>query len=804
MKKIYILLFLFTLGYSLHSQSKRQYLSAGDEAFAIGNYYSALTFYNEALEFDPKDGKTLFKSAESARLFDSYKLAIQKYTYLLDTLNYNEEKLILFHLGEMHQRLGDYKKAKDYYDLYVTQYGKDEDYHTQKAKVESIACEWALSKTGITDSFVVINRLTTDVNTVDSDFAPTMKEDKLVYSSMRFKEQKAKDKPSRQISKILIFKDGFSEIYDENLNNTNLSLANTAIANDKKTIYFTKCAYVAEGKLRCFLYKGKIVDDKTINEVEELKVLNDTAHTTTHPTIGKFENDDREVLFFASDRKGGKGKLDIWYSYLANGVPSVPKNLSSINTIEDDITPFYHTISNTLYFSSNGKRGFGGFDVFAAVFTNDSITEQYHLDPPTNSSYNDVYYVVGDDFKKGYLSSNREGSLYVDEMLESCCYDIYEVELKDLKINLIALTYDKLTGLDLPGTTVTLIDAGTGKEVGKITNDSTNMSVFPLQRGKTYLLKAEKQYYLPDSTTFSTNDIRTSQDITKRLYLQPDLITLDVFTFDDATKEALNGATVVLEDITDPSRPSQTLVNLNGNDFKFPLQRGKTYRIKATKDGYSVETAIVDTKGVTGGNIRKDMYLRKLNLNAYLNLALYFDNDHPEPRTKSTVTSKLYKTTLDAYLKKKGEFEKNYLTGLSGNARNEAKMEMDKFFQEDVQGGFDTFNLFMVDLLDELRQGQRIEVNIKGFASPRADLKYNMVLAQRRINTLRNEMLAYNGGVFKPFFKNKQLIINQISYGEELAPGNISDNLADRKRSVYSVAASKQRKVEIISIKAKL
>ena len=96
MKKLYILLVLFALGHQLHSQNKRQYLSAGDDAFAIGNYYSALTYYNEALEFDPKDGKTLFKSAESARLFDSYKLAIQKYTYLLDTLNYNEEKLILF------------------------------------------------------------------------------------------------------------------------------------------------------------------------------------------------------------------------------------------------------------------------------------------------------------------------------------------------------------------------------------------------------------------------------------------------------------------------------------------------------------------------------------------------------------------------------------------------------------------------------------------------------------------------------------------------------------------------------------
>jgi tetratricopeptide (TPR) repeat protein len=804
MKKIYVLLVLFATGYHLHSQSKKQYLSAGDDAFTIGNYYSALTYYNEALEFDPKDGKTLFKSAEAARLFDSYKLAIKKYTYLLDTLNYNDEKLVLFYLGEMHQRLGDYKKAKDYYDLYVTQYGNDEDYYTQKAKVESIACEWAMGKTGVTDSFVVINRLTTDVNTVDSDFAPTFKENKLVYSSMRFKEQKAKDKPSRQISKILIFKDGFSEVYDENLNNTNLSLANTAISSNKTTIYFTKCAYVAEGKLRCDLYQGKIVDDKTINEVEKLKVLNDTSHTTTHPAIGKFENDDREVLFFASDRKGGKGKLDIWYSYLTNGVPSDPINLTGINTIEDDITPFYHTLSNTLYFSSNGKRGFGGFDVFGAVFSNDSITEQYHLDPPTNSSYNDVYYVVSDDFKKGYLSSNREGSLYVDNMLESCCYDIYEVELKDLRLNLITLTYDKPTGLDLSGTNVTLTDVNTGKEIAKITNDSTNMSVFPLQRGKTYLLKAEKEYYLPDSTTFNTKDIRTSQDITKRIYLQPDLITLDVFTFDDATKEALNDATVVLEDITDPSKSSQTIVNHSGNDFKFQLQRGKTYRIKATKDGYSVETSLADTKGFTGGSIRKDIYLRKLNLNAYLNLALYFDNDHPEPRAKTTSTSKNYKTTLDAYLNKRSEFEKNYLLGLSGNTRIEAKNEMDKFFKNDVQGGFDTFYLFMVDLLDELRQGQRIEVNIKGFASPRADLKYNMILAQRRINTLRNEMMAFNGGVFKPYFKNKQLIINQISYGEELAPVNVSDNLVDRKRSVYSVAASKQRKVEIISIKAKL
>jgi tetratricopeptide (TPR) repeat protein len=804
MNKIYITLTLLLFSLILQSQNKRQYLAAGDEAFAIGNYYAALSYYNEALEFDPKDAKTVFKSAEAARMFDSYNLAIQKYTFLLDTLNYNEEKLVLFHLGGLNQKLGEYKRAKDYYDLYVTQHGNDEDYYTQKAKVESIASEWALSRVGILDSLVTVTRLTTDVNTVDSDFAPTIKGENLVYSSMRFKEQKAKDKPSRQISKILIYKDSLSEVYDENLNNTNFSLANTAIASDGKTIYFTKCEYKSEGKLRCDIYKGQMVDDITINEVEILKVLNDTAYTTTHPSIGKFENDDREVLFFASDRKGGKGKLDIYYSFLINGIPTTPVNLTSINTVEDEITPFYHNISNTLYYSSNGKQGFGGFDVYAAKFLQDSIIEMYHLDPPNNSSYNDIYYIVSDDFKKGFLSSNREGSLYLDKLLESCCYDIYELEFKELIINLNVLTYDKLTGLDLLGSKVTLIDQSTGKEIGVSTNDTSNLFVFPLERGKTYFLKAEKTFYLPDSTVFNTNDIRTSQDVVKRLFLQPDLITLDVFTFDDATKEALNGATVVLEDLTDPKKPNQILVNELGNNVSFTVERGKSYRIRASKDGYSVETALIDTKGVTGGNIKKDLYLKKLNLNAYLNLALYFDNDHPDPRTKTTATTKKYKTTVDAYIKRRAEFEQNYLRGTSGQARQKSKDDLDNFFTNDIQGGLDTFNLFLVDLLDELKRGQRIEITFKGFASPRADLKYNMILAQRRINSLRNEMLAYDGGVLKSYFKSNQLIVNQISYGEELAPSDVSDNLNDRKGSVYSIKASKQRKVEIISIKAKL
>lgn len=806
MKRILTILFFLSIGCAgLLAQSKGQFLKAADEAMAKSNYYAALNYYNIALEFDEKDPKTLFKSAEAARNFDAYKLAISKYTNLIDTLNYTEEPLALFHLATMHQRVGDYEKAKQYYNLYLSQYSKEGDYHTDKAKVELAASEWAQGKITEKDSTVTIERLNTDVNSTESDFAPTIQNEALIYSSMRFKEAKPTVHPSRQTSKILKFRNGSSEVLDKDLNESDLSLANTAIATDGKTVYFTKCKYVSENQLRCELYRGVFENDSIIKDVIKLdNNINDTAFTTTQPSIGKFEGQENEVLFFASDRAGGKGKMDIWYAIIDSKTgPTKPINLSSINTNEDDITPFFHIPSNTLYFSSNGKQGFGGHDVYAAEYDADSIINTVHLDAPVNTSYHDIYYILSDDHKKAFLSSNREGSLFVDSYLQSCCFDIYEADITPLTINLKALTFNSRTGQDLSGATVTLIDQSTGKVVAISTNDLGNLHNFPLERGKTYLLIASKPNFKSDSTIFNTNSIKTSQDITKKLYLEPDNILLDVFTWDDITKDSLLGATIVLEDLSNPDNPKIFRVNELGNDFHFELERGKTYRIKATKDGYSTASELIDTRGLETV-IRKDLYLKRLNLAAYVGLELYFDNDQPEPNSKSTATNKRYDELFKNYLKRKSIFEKSYTKGETGENKSRSMNTLNDFFENDVIGGYSKFNKFMTDLLEELKSGQHIELNIKGYASPRFDLKYNLVLGQRRVNSVRNEMLAFQNGVFKPYFKNHQLILNQISYGEELAPADVSDNLQDQKGSIYSVKASKQRKVELISVKAKL
>src|SRR5690606_153279 len=103
------------------------------------------------------------------------------------------------------------------------------------------------------------------------------------------------------------------------------------------------------------------------------------------------------------------------------------KNLEQINTIENDITPFFHDASQTLFFSSDGYKTLGGYDIFKSKITNGNWTEPEHTGFPLNSSYNDVYFVLNNDSTLAYLSSNRLGSMYLDENNKSCCNDIYKV-----------------------------------------------------------------------------------------------------------------------------------------------------------------------------------------------------------------------------------------------------------------------------------------------------------------------------------------------------------------------------------------
>ena len=134
---------------------------------------------------------------------------------------------------------------------------------------------------------------------------------------------------------------------------------------------------------------------------------------------------DGRVLFFASDRPGGYGGSDIWYATRkSDGTWNDPVNLGpTINTERNERSPFLHTDSKTLYFSSNGHDGLGGQDIFYSRMDNKrQWTEPVNLGSPINTENDEVDFFVSLDGKTGYFSSNNYGdkdwNIYQFELYE--------------------------------------------------------------------------------------------------------------------------------------------------------------------------------------------------------------------------------------------------------------------------------------------------------------------------------------------------------------------------------------------------
>jgi hypothetical protein len=152
--------------------------------------------------------------------------------------------------------------------------------------------------------------------------------------------------------------------------------------------------------------------------------------STTQPSLAQIGNED--YLFFSSDRNGGLGGSDIWYSKRTSEETfGAPINVGKlVNSYEDEKTPYFENVTQTLYFSSNHHKGMGGYDIFRSELKNNVFSAPENAGFPINSPMNDMYYSVNSRKNKVYLSSNREGSYFEEK--QSCCNDIYAFSIPPL------------------------------------------------------------------------------------------------------------------------------------------------------------------------------------------------------------------------------------------------------------------------------------------------------------------------------------------------------------------------------------
>jgi hypothetical protein len=192
-------------------------------------------------------------------------------------------------------------------------------------------------------------------------------------------------------------------------------------------------------------------------------------------------------------------------------------------------------------------------------------------------------------------------------------------------------------------------------------------------------------------------------------------------------------------------------------------------------------------------------------LNQYLPVKLFFHNDEPDPRTTKESTNRNYLETYRAYAALIPVYEQEYNKGLDAEKGEKAEEAMAKFFISEVDQGVKDLELFTRLLLTELEEGQQIELTVKGFASPLAKSDYNVKLTSRRISSLINYLNTYERGAIQPYLDHTaensgKLDIVQIPFGEYVADNFVSDNPNDKNNAIYSIAAARERKIEIVSV----
>jgi tetratricopeptide (TPR) repeat protein len=799
-----VLAFSLTFLYSGLGQTHDAWIRAAEASFESKDYFSALSYYSEAIQFE-RDLPTLHRSAESARLFDAYSIAESYYAEIIEKDDNDNYPKDLFYLAQMKQRQGKYEDARVHYQLFVSEYGDSDEELSRRAIKEIEACSWAQIEIENPKKNITIEHLENGVNTPYSEFGAIETDNGLHYSSLRFTQKEKSHRPSRIFSRNLLSSlDGIS--MDTTIISADTQhIAHTAFNGDQTKMYYTLCEYLNDKDIRCDIYVRHRERNGSWTEGAKLpEHINTPGFSTTQPNLTYDSRISREILYYVSDKPGGKGKTDIWYTIIdASNNYSQPMNLSGINTAESEYSPFFHQKTNTLYFSSDGYLGLGGYDIYKSDFNGEGWGEVKHMGVPLNSSFHDVYFTLGDDNETAHFSSNRQGALYLENQHEACCFDIYNAQILPCDIDLHAYTFDADTRDSLAQVTLIVIDIAKNDTLYNSTEGSniTSHYIVPIECDREYRIIAHKTGYDTADISFLAPPAGITDKLDKLIFLNPSKVKLEILTFDRLSDLPLNGCTVRLFDLT-TGEVITSPPNMDGNDFTFDISKCHRYEVIASKQGYTQSQEIFDVPCDENqpSTISKKLYLTPSLLDM-LPLYLYFDNDRPNPKTYNTTTNTDYSETFVNYFALKNTFVSKYAEAYENVSGTRADVEMTNFFDNQVKVGHDSLLIFLKLLEQELAAGRDYDIILKGYASPRASSSYNKRLCARRIDCVKNEFIRYNNGVLRQYINNRTLRISEANIGEDEAPPGVSDDINDVVNSVFSPEASRERRVEIVDVK---
>lgn len=509
--------------------------------FQEGSYFNAVDYFQDLKSRDERNPYLTYIIAECYAKTRDYVPAAHYFVeaYHLDKKDFGRSS---FYAGQMFKQQGEYQQAIKWFNQFLTDNKKatsgvvkspdlPEDrvidqkemkLLKKKAKIEIEGCEMAMASIKEPEAVNIFN-CGPNVNSAYTELSPYPLGDScLLFSTVKANNlQVLTDKPGKEKSGhqpehfMLAYKqpgyvDSFQwplPFYDGNFNDAAAEVGNGCYSPNGDRFYFTRCVVGDSFRFTCKIYQSIFLEYNWGPAVEVGGNVNEVGSSNTMPFVAKVGK--KEVLYFASDRKlQSRGGYDIWYSIIdpRNGSVRRPQNCGKqINTTSDELTPYYDTRVGKLYFSSNGKKSFGGFDIYSATGGPSRYSNIQNMGYPINSPA-DEFYFIKDPIGKpdAYIVSNRIGSIALKN--PTCCNDIWRIQYEP-KLAVMGKVISKRNQELISQAVVKIADQ---KGDMNTYNSEDGNFLFNIQRNHSYIITADKSGYTSSRATVSTMSVKRS------------------------------------------------------------------------------------------------------------------------------------------------------------------------------------------------------------------------------------------------------------------------------------------------------
>jgi len=583
MKRIVALLILFTFSVAAFAQTKREWMKYADAAFKNGDFKNAVTYYSKVIDkstpsdithpYEVKPYAFDKKKDSSSAAFKVFNLSIvstqpqnkgqDSLAILKDSVKTIEiantkEQYVFHQIAECYRLSHDYQNAEIWYQQSVKMnsaeypyesywYGdalmknkkypganlqfdvalstateKKNDAMIKLVKNKIAGCYMAIDPNSV-EKGVTVTELDSVFNKGTSSFAINYYGDEktLQFGSARDTTKNPKKQKAVYTSDIYVLgktENGASylKVIDGPIN-TNQNEGAGFLASDRSRFFFTR--WSTTNRNECAIYFSRLFNGDWLIAQKMNDKVNLDGYKSTDPCISP----DGSVIYYSSNRPGGFGGMDIWYEYIDEDGRTYgePINMGPMfNTAGNEVSPFFHEGTSTLYFSSDGHPGFGGLDVLkSSLNVSDSIWSlPKNLGQPINSSIDDSYFVLDESQQNGFVTSDRKECT---ECTGGSCLKLYSVLKTPNVYDVKGVVYNSETNEVIPNATITFKDIRSDWEPFVIKTDAAGAYFYTLKEGVELYMKAQKDNFIGDAGTVITKNLTESKHFEKDFFLSP-------------------------------------------------------------------------------------------------------------------------------------------------------------------------------------------------------------------------------------------------------------------------------------------